>query len=219
MNSKIKSVTENYSPKSSLSLTFPTDSAVGELECELPTEGISFGAFIASPSALLMQTRSQDLQLLQESVATLSAVVQELRQMMDVRHESTVAAIAALQRRSSSPPPSPLFHTDQFFAYYGVPPELRLRRVSCYKAGDALALFQWMHNNSLLSSWPEFVSALELRFGPSSYENHRQALFKLRQSGSVLDYQREFEHLCNWVVGLSPETVLDCFLSGLLPEY
>ncbi|XP_011078981.1 uncharacterized protein LOC105162605 [Sesamum indicum] len=205
-----------------------------------------------------MQTRSQsELQQLQESVAALSALVQDLRTTMDERHDSTVAAISALQRRSSSPPPSLmvpsspplpsevapeveplpsppkihlqlfdgsnpldwLFHADQFFAYYAVPPKLRLRRISCYMSGDALAWFQWMHNNGLLSTWQEFVSALELRFGPSSYENHRQALFKLRQSGSIVDYQREFEQLCNRVVGLSPETVLDCFLSGLLPEF
>ncbi|KAL2236314.1 UNVERIFIED_CONTAM: hypothetical protein Sindi_0823100 [Sesamum indicum] len=101
-----------------------------------------------------------------------------------------------LQLFDGSNPLDWLFHADQFFAC-AVAPKLHRRRVSCYMSGDALTWFPWMHNNGLLSTWPEFVSALELRFGPSSYENHRQALFKLRQSGSIVDYQREFEQLCN----------------------
>ncbi|KAK4406334.1 hypothetical protein Sango_0639900 [Sesamum angolense] len=44
--------------------------------------------------------------------------------------------------------------------------------------GDALGCFKWMHANGLLSTWPAFVHDLELRFELSSYENHRQALFK-----------------------------------------
>ncbi|KAL0411133.1 UNVERIFIED_CONTAM: hypothetical protein Slati_3703000 [Sesamum latifolium] len=33
--------------------------------------------------------------------------------------------------------------------------------------------------------------------------------------GSFMEYQREFERLCNCVVGLSPEVILDYHLSGL----
>ncbi|KAL0444650.1 UNVERIFIED_CONTAM: hypothetical protein Slati_2187700 [Sesamum latifolium] len=73
----------------------------------------------------------------------------------------------------------------------------------------------WYLDNGLLSSWDAFLHALELRFGPSSYENHRQALFKVRQTGSLQDYQLEFECLCNRVVGLSRDSILDCFLSRL----
>lgn len=85
-------------------------------------------------------------------------------------------------------------------------------------AGDALGWFQWLHHNQLLTTWEEFTRALELRFGPSSFENHQQALFKLQQTGTVSDYQREFERLCNRVIGLSQPAILDCFLSGLRPE-
>ncbi|KAL0361425.1 UNVERIFIED_CONTAM: hypothetical protein Sradi_3827000 [Sesamum radiatum] len=207
-----------------------------------------------------MQTRSQttsDLQQLQESVTALVATVQELKSTMDVRHETTFAAIAELQQQRigsfpHSPqqtptitalmqqpepqpiidaPPSPpkfqlsvfdgtnslewVFQASQFFDYYSVPDDQRLRRISCYLAGDALGWFKWSHDNGFITSWGVFLQALELRFGPSSYENHRQALFKVRQTGSLMEYQLEFERLCNRVVGLSPESILDCFLSGL----
>lgn len=81
--------------------------------------------------------------------------------------------------------------------------------------GDALGWYQWMFNNYLLSTWEAFTRALEVRFGPSAYDNHQQALFKLKQTASVADYQHEFERLCNRVTGLSPIAIVDCFVSGL----
>ncbi|KAG8388197.1 hypothetical protein BUALT_Bualt02G0100700 [Buddleja alternifolia] len=81
--------------------------------------------------------------------------------------------------------------------------------------GSALSWFKWMYSNRQLSSWDAFVRALEVRFGPSSYDNHQAALFKLRQTSSVSDYQAHFEQICNWVIGLPPEAILNCFVSWL----
>lgn len=81
--------------------------------------------------------------------------------------------------------------------------------------GDAIGWYQWMFNNHLLSTWDAFTSALEVRFGPPAYDNHQQALFKLKQTSSVADYQRDFERLCNRVTGLSSIAIVDCFVSGL----
>jgi hypothetical protein len=84
--------------------------------------------------------------------------------------------------------------------------------------GDALGWFQWMYKSHLLSTWDAFTTALETRFGPSSFDNHQQALFKLRQTTTVADYQRDFERLCNRVAGLPPMAIVDCFVSGLKPH-
>lgn len=81
--------------------------------------------------------------------------------------------------------------------------------------GEALSWFKWMYQNGQLIDWFSFIRALELRFGPSSYDNYQAELFKLRQFGSVSDYQAQFEKLCNRVYGLSPEALLNCFLSRL----
>ncbi|KAL0284916.1 UNVERIFIED_CONTAM: hypothetical protein Sangu_2803600 [Sesamum angustifolium] len=64
-------------------------------------------------------------------------------------------------------------------------------------------------------SWDAFLWALELRFGPFSFDNPQAALFKLRQHGFVADYQVEFEHLYNQVLGLPLEAMFNCFISGL----
>ena len=108
-----------------------------------------------------------------------------------------------------------IFQADQFFTHYSIPNHQRLAHVAGYMQGDALGWYQWMFHNLLLSTWDAFIKALEVRFGPSAYDNHQQALFKLKQTTTVTDYQREFERLCNRVNGLSPTAIIDCFISGL----
>ncbi|KAL0373214.1 UNVERIFIED_CONTAM: Retrovirus-related Pol polyprotein from transposon.6 [Sesamum calycinum] len=111
-----------------------------------------------------------------------------------------------------------VFQAEQFFTFYQVPQDHRLDLISFYMQGDALSWFKWMFTNRHLSSWDAFIRSLELRFGPSSFNNHEAMLFKLRQHGSVTDFQAEFKRLCNRVVGLPPESILNYFISGLRPN-
>ncbi|OMP03871.1 hypothetical protein COLO4_10143 [Corchorus olitorius] len=50
------------------------------------------------------------------------------------------------------------------------------------------------------------------------HSNPSAALFKLKQRGTVTEYQQEYEILANQVKGLSNEHLLHCFISGLHPE-
>ncbi|XP_019459949.1 PREDICTED: uncharacterized protein LOC109359708 [Lupinus angustifolius] len=111
-----------------------------------------------------------------------------------------------------------LFQAEQFFQLYQVPPDQRLHIISFYMKGEALSWFKWAFHNATFLDWDNFTRCLESIFGPSCYENHQAELFKLRQTGSVAEYQRQFEKLCNRIWGLSPEIILNCFLSGLIPE-
>ena len=111
-----------------------------------------------------------------------------------------------------------LFQTEQYFNFYHISPKNRLSMVPFHMSGEALSWFKWMHQNHLITDWPSFTRSLELRFGPSSYPNHQAELFKLHQQTIVTDYQTRFEKLCNRVHGLSSETILNCFISGLNPE-
>lgn len=111
-----------------------------------------------------------------------------------------------------------LFQAEQFFTFYNIPVEQRLSMAAFYMKGEALSWFKWMFQNGQLSDWMSFVRALELRFGPSTYDNFQAELFKLRQNGSVSEYQSQFEKLCNRVYGIPPEALLNCFISGLYPD-
>lgn len=57
-----------------------------------------------------------------------------------------------------------------------------------------------------------------MHFGPSTYANHQEKLFKLKQTGYVAEYQARFEKLGNQVVVLSHDAILNCFIFGLLPD-
>ncbi|GJV97752.1 transposon ty3-G gag-pol polyprotein [Tanacetum coccineum] len=108
--------------------------------------------------------------------------------------------------------------TDQYFTFYNIEPPHRLAMISFHLSGDALSWYKYLFNlvnNNLLTTWDNFTRALETRFGPSSYDNHQATLFKLCQTSTVTAYQTEFERLSNCVVGLSPQALLDCFISGL----
>lgn len=67
-------------------------------------------------------------------------------------------------------------------------------------------------------SWKAFTRALELDFGPSTYDCPRATLIKLNQSATVNEYYMQFTALANRVDGLSVEAILDCFISGLNNE-
>lgn len=193
------------------------------------------------------QTEKSDLAQLQESIHSLTAAFTDFKLTQDQRHENYQATFQLIQNQLQEPktiiptittnstetlklpkltlpqfdgtnPLEWIFQANQFFSYYSIAPAQRLSQASCYMIGDALGWYQWLHNNNLLSSWEDFVRALELRFGPSSFENHQQALFKLQQTNTVSEYQRDFERLCNRVTGLSHDAILDCFISGLKSE-
>jgi hypothetical protein len=111
-----------------------------------------------------------------------------------------------------------LFQSEQFFSFYNIPLENRLSMVSFYMKGEALGWYKWMSLNNQLTDWNSFSRDLELRFGPFTYENHQAQLFKLRQHGTVAEYQANFEKISNRVYGLPHDAILNCFISGLQPE-
>lgn len=111
-----------------------------------------------------------------------------------------------------------IFQADHFFNYYHIPQDERVELTAFHFVGDALSWYQNQAQNFLFGSWTEFKREMELRFGPSTYENHEATLFKLRQTASVPEYQTEFEKISNRIIGLSPQTLRNCFISGLKPE-
>ena len=66
-----------------------------------------------------------------------------------------------------------------------------------------------------MDSWETFVRAIQVRFGPSSYDNPMEALTKLKQTTIVAVYKSQFEMLSNRIRNLSESHKLSCFLSGL----
>ncbi|OMO67678.1 Retrotransposon gag protein [Corchorus olitorius] len=78
--------------------------------------------------------------------------------------------------------------------------------------------FRWMFNDHKLSDWSAFSRALELQFSPSGYVKPQTALFNLRQTTTVAQFQKDFEILANKVYGLSDDHLLHLFVSHLKLE-
>lgn len=70
-----------------------------------------------------------------------------------------------------------------------------------------------MNCNGLISGWTEFFSAISKRFGPSEYEDHFGNLSKLTQSGSLSEYQHQFEQLANNILEVPEHVLISCFVS------
>ncbi|MCI37413.1 hypothetical protein A2U01_0058637, partial [Trifolium medium] len=95
------------------------------------------------------------------------------------------------------------------------PAASRLQIVSFHLDGRAATWFQWAMHNNLLSSWPTFLEGIHTRFGPTAYEDVEGELSKLSQTGSVAEFQAQFEDLMNKVTGISEPLLISFFITGL----
>ncbi|KAA8549923.1 hypothetical protein F0562_001607 [Nyssa sinensis] len=111
-----------------------------------------------------------------------------------------------------------ILKVQQFFNYFETPEDHKLEIASFHMEGKALTWYYWLKKSSPVTKWGDFVEALRTKFGPSAYEDPVGAFTKLRQTGSVEDYQTAFEILSNKISGVSEEFRISTFLSGLKDE-
>nr|GEW52248.1 hypothetical protein [Tanacetum cinerariifolium] len=83
--------------------------------------------------------------------------------------------------------------------------------------GAAAEWFRWMSRNKLITSWEGFLESVRNRFGPCKYEDPQGSLSKLLQTGTVAQYQSEFEKLMNRVTDISENLLISFYISGLKP--
>ena len=67
-------------------------------------------------------------------------------------------------------------------------------------------------------TWEVFVQELWARFGPIDCQDFDEALSKIKQSGSLRDYQKEFKKLGNRVQGWTQKALVGTFIGGLKSE-
>ncbi|KAK8522025.1 hypothetical protein V6N12_066595 [Hibiscus sabdariffa] len=63
-----------------------------------------------------------------------------------------------------------------------------------------------------------FVEELWARFGPTDCEDFHEALSKIKEVGTLRDYQKEFEQLGNQVQGWSQHALVGMFMGGFRVE-
>jgi hypothetical protein len=90
-----------------------------------------------------------------------------------------------------------LFKANQFFSFSNTPNEYKEVMFAFYIKGNALMWFQYESYLGLLTSWDAFDQAIQLQFGPKSYDDPMEALTRLRQIISISIYKIQFEKLSN----------------------
>uniref|UniRef100_A0A7N2KR02 Uncharacterized protein n=1 Tax=Quercus lobata TaxID=97700 RepID=A0A7N2KR02_QUELO len=119
-------------------------------------------------------------------------------------------------RFSGGDPSAWIFRAEQFFRYYEIPKEEKVLNASYHLDDEALIWFQDCERS--LDSWETFVRAIQVRFGPSSYDDPMENLTRLKQITTVAVYKSQFEMLSNRIKNLPESHKLSCFLSGLKDE-
>nr|GEV69837.1 hypothetical protein [Tanacetum cinerariifolium] len=75
-----------------------------------------------------------------------------------------------------------------------------------------------MTRNKLITDRDGFLESVRNRFGPSKYEDPHGILSKLLETGTVAQYQGEFEKLMNRVTDISETLLISFYISGLKPN-
>lgn len=112
-----------------------------------------------------------------------------------------------------------IFKIFKFFNFHNIAEEQRIQIASFYLDSPALSWYQWMFYNNQLTSWTNFVHALQIQFGPSHFDDPQGALFKLTQKITVREYQTQSESLTTKVIGIPSLFFLSFFISGLKNPY
>lgn len=110
------------------------------------------------------------------------------------------------------------YRASQFFEYYVIFDQQHFTITTFHTEGRALVWFQELRSSNGLTTWNEFLKALQTRFGTGSYDDPMETLVKLKQTGSIEEFKSRFETLANRVHDLPDHLKLSCFLGGLKDE-
>ena len=111
---------------------------------------------------------------------------------------------------------------DQFFEFQEIAANQKVRLALFHLEGEANQWWQWFRKAFAEGqgsiSWEAFEDEVRARFGPPDSEDFDEALSRVRQTGTLRDYQREFERLGNRVRGWTQKALVGTFMGGLKPE-
>jgi ElaB/YqjD/DUF883 family membrane-anchored ribosome-binding protein len=104
---------------------------------------------------------------------------------------------------------------EQFFEFQRTENHEKILMVAYHLEGEAQMWYQLICEGEKILTWEFLKVALHIRYGPTVYEDHFGNLTMLQQSGTMKEYQMQFEQLLSRVVRMSQPHQLGCFISGL----
>ncbi|CAL5328511.1 unnamed protein product [Camellia sinensis] len=104
---------------------------------------------------------------------------------------------------------------EQFYYFHQTPEADRVPLASFNLEDDAQLWYQLLKEDTVIISWEDFKQGLLNRYGPTQFQDFFGELTKLQQTGSVREYQAQFEKLLVRVGRLTPSHQVGCFISRL----
>ena len=92
-----------------------------------------------------------------------------------------------------------IYRAEQYFILHNTFDFNKVSLASFYLEHEALQWFHWYIKAHAEPNWIEFSQLLLQRFCPSAFDDFTGALTKLLQTGTVREYQTEFEKLVNHI--------------------
>ena len=111
-----------------------------------------------------------------------------------------------------------LVRVERYFRVNQIEDHEKLELVLVAMEGDALTWFQWWEEQAPFPSWRDFKEDIIKRFQPGVAQNPYGPLLQVRQTGTVMQYRREFEVVAGAKRHIDPEMLMCIFLNGLKKE-
>ena len=107
---------------------------------------------------------------------------------------------------------------DQFFEFQGTTITQKVSLASFHLQGEANQWWQWLRRSYKEEdrevTWDIFQEELWAQFAPTECEDFDEALSKVKQEGSLREYQKEFERLSNRVHGWPQKALVGTFMGA-----
>ncbi|XP_031502082.1 uncharacterized protein LOC116265541 [Nymphaea colorata] len=109
------------------------------------------------------------------------------------------------------------FKAEQFFECHGILETIKVAHGAMNFEGVAIRWYRWLVAQHGRADWRSLIVAMAQRFGPSAYIDYNIELSKIRQKGTLVEYQESFEELSNMVRGWPTDALIGTFV-GVLKE-
>ena len=107
----------------------------------------------------------------------------------------------------------------QYFDYQGTREERKVALAAFHLEGEANRWWQWLkkvyREENKVVTWEKFKKESLVRFGPTEADDFDEALSRICQSGTLREYQWEFERLANRVDGWPQKALVMAFMGEL----
>ncbi|KAH9751490.1 hypothetical protein KPL71_014318 [Citrus sinensis] len=171
-----------------------------------------------------MTTNKECIERVEVELGEMQDKMQRMEVGINDKRQQFQSKVAKLDfpRYAGNDPTEWFSRINQFFEDEESTEDQKVVLASFHLEGEANQWWQWLRRSyqeeGRVVTWEIFMEELWARFGPTDCEDFDEALSRVKQTGTLRDYQKEFERLGNRVQGWTQKALVGTFMGGLKPE-